>query len=538
MQENNQVAGTAEMTAPARYVARFFDWLEAKGRFGMPAFAFLVGVVLSRAFPPLNFFPGLLIAFPLMLVMIDRAKSRGAAFAYGWWTGFGFFSVGLTWIGHSFTQQDAIPAILAPFAITALSAILAIYIGIVFWITYRLRSQGLFRMVVFASAWVMFEFARGTWFTGFPWNLIGTVWANWLPVAQASYYIGAHGLSFITILAAVAFTSLIDGTVGWKRFLAPMLAVVAFSGITMLGQVRLADNETRFHLPISLRLVQANVKQSEKWLSSLIEDHFDKHMRLSRDGDEEGRARGVRLLIWPETAVQSEKFDREGSLHRWRLSKLLDYGSFALVGAPRFTVEDGEVNFYNSLFAINSQADLYARYDKAHLVPFGEYIPFEKTLNQWGINPLTGAQSWASGRGVDTVEIPGIPSFSPLICYEIVFPGAVVSPTKRPEWILNITNDAWFGMTEGPYQHLGQARMRAIEEGLPLVRAASTGVSAVIDPYGRTVQSLGLGKQGLVESPLPQAIEAAPLTSQMRGMLTALLCAFILFARLIYVWRR
>lgn len=194
MQENNQVAGTAEMTAPARYVARFFDWLEAKGRFGMPAFAFLVGVVLSRAFPPLNFFPGLLIAFPLMLVMIDRAKSRGAAFAYGWWTGFGFFSVGLTWIGHSFTQQDAIPAILAPFAITALSAILAIYIGIVFWITYRLRSQGLFRMVVFASAWVMFEFARGTWFTGFPWNLIGTAWANWLPVAQASYYIGAHGL--------------------------------------------------------------------------------------------------------------------------------------------------------------------------------------------------------------------------------------------------------------------------------------------------------------------------------------------------------
>jgi len=526
------------MTAPARYIARAFDWLAGKSRFGLPAVAFLLGVLLSRAFAPVNFFPALFVAFPFMLLLIDRAKTGGDAFAFGWWTGFGFFTIGLNWIGHSFTQQQAIPAVLAPFAITALAAVLAIYIGLVFWVTHRLKARGFLRMLVFASAWVMFELARGTWFTGFPWNLVGTMWANWLPVAQASYYIGAHGLSFLTVLAAVAFASLIDGTIGWRRFVPPALAVGVFAGLVLAGQERLAGNDTRFHLAVSLRLVQANVKQSEKWLSHLIEDHFDKHMTLSRNGDEEGRARGTRLLIWPETAVQSEKFDREGSLHRWRLSKLLDYGSFALVGAPRFTVENGEVNFYNSLFAINSKADLYARYDKAHLVPFGEYVPFEKTLNKWGINPLTGAQSWTPGPGSRTLEIPGIPSFSPLICYEIVFPGKVIAPEKRPDWILNITNDAWFGMTEGPYQHLAQARMRAIEEGLPLVRAASTGVSAVIDPYGRTVQSLGLGRQGLVESPLPEAIEAAPLTSPLRMALVAILCAFILFARLIYVWRR
>lgn len=526
------------MTAPARHIAWALDWLAGKSRFGLPAVAFLLGVLLSRAFAPANFFPALFVAFPFMLLLVDRAENKGAAFAYGWWTGFGFFAVGLNWIGYSFTQQQAIPAILAPFAITALSAVLAIYIGLVFWVSFQLRARGFLRMLVFASAWVMFELARGTWFTGFPWNLAGGIWANWLPVAQSSYYIGAYGLSFLTVLAAVAFASLIDGSAGWRRFVPPVLAVATFAALAFAGQSRLSGNETRFHVAVSLRLVQANVKQSEKWLSHLIEDHFDKHMALSRNGDEEGRARGVRLLIWPETAVQSEKFDREGSLHRWRLSKLLDYGSFALVGAPRFTVENGEVNFYNSLFAINSKADLYARYDKAHLVPFGEYVPFEKTLNKWGINPLTGAQSWTPGPGARTLEIPGIPSFSPLICYEIVFPGKVISAEKRPDWILNITNDAWFGMTEGPYQHLAQARMRAIEEGLPLVRAASTGVSAVIDPYGRTVQSLGLGRQGLVESPLPEAIEAAPLSSPLRLALAAILCAFILFARLIYVWRK
>ncbi len=526
------------MAAPGRQLIGLMAWLDSKGRFGLPALAFLVGVVFSRAFAPVNFFPALFVAVPMMLLMLGQARGRAEAFGFGWWAGFGFFAVGLNWIGHSFTQQQSIPAILAPFAVTALAAILAVYIGLAFWMTHQLRARGFLRVLVFASTWVLFEMARGTWFTGFPWNLAGTAWANWLPVAQVSYYIGAYGLSFLTFVAAGAMVYLIDGTMGWRRFVAPVAGVVVFLAVAAFGYMRLSEAQTKFHLAVSLRLVQANVKQSEKWLAHLIEDHFSTHMQLSRDGDEDGRARGVRLLIWPETAVQTEKFDREGSLHRWRISKLLDYGSFALVGAPRFTVKDGEVDFYNSLFAINAQADLYARYDKAHLVPFGEYVPFEKTLNKWGINPLTGAQSWTSGAGPKTIELPGIPSFSPLICYEIVFPGQVTSPADRPEWLLNITNDAWFGMTEGPYQHLAQARMRAIEEGLPLVRSASTGVSAVVDPYGRTVQSLGLGRQGLVESPLPQAIEPAPLSSRQRSAIMALLCAFILFGRLVFVWRK
>ncbi|WP_417450377.1 apolipoprotein N-acyltransferase [Kordiimonas sp.] len=538
MQDHKRLPETAPSPALASHLAQMMTWLDGKSRFGLPALAFLLGVVFSRAFAPANFFPALFIAIPLMLIMLDRAHNRSQAFGFGWWVGFGFFTIGLNWIGHSFTQQQAVPAILAPFAVTALAAVLALYIGLVFWMTYQLRARGILRVLVFAAAWVLFEMARGTWFTGFPWSLVGTAWAGWLPVAQAGYYIGVYGLSFLTFVAAGTFVYVLDGSTGWRRVVPPVAGVAVFGIMAGMGYMRLAEAQTEYHLGVSLRLVQANVQQREKWLSHLIEDHFAEHMRLSRNGDEDGRARGVRLLIWPETAVQTEKFDREGSIHRWRLSKLLDYGSFAIVGAPRFAVKDGEVEFYNSLFAVNSQADLYARYDKVHLVPFGEYIPFEKTLKKWGINPLTGAQSWTGGRGADTIELPGIPGFSPLICYEVVFPGQVIAPSKRPDWMLNITNDAWFGMTEGPYQHLAQARMRAIEEGLPLVRAASTGVSAVVDPYGRTVTSLGLGKQGLVESPLPQAIDAAPLSSPLRTAIVAILCAFILFARLIFVWRK
>ncbi|WP_417459635.1 apolipoprotein N-acyltransferase [Kordiimonas sp.] len=533
MPENNR-----ETRVTGAPFARLFDWFGSKGRFGLPLLAFLNGVLLSRTFAPVNFWPLLFISIPLMILMIDHARTRAGVFGVGWWTGFGLFAVGLNWIGHSFTQQQAVPVLLAPVAILALSAILSLYIGLTFWVTWRLKARGAFRIVIFASCWTLFEVMRSFLFTGFPWHLIGTAWAEWLPMAQASYYIGVYGLSFLTLLAAGSLALVVDGNNRRLWFMWPALGLVFMASIAALGYGRLLGAETKFHLAVSMRLVQANVQQHEKWLAHLIPDHFDKHLKLSRGDDDTGRARGIRLLIWPETTVQRETFDREGSLHRWRISKLLDYGSFAIVGAPRFRATPEKVDFYNSLFAINSKAEIYARYDKTHLVPFGEYLPFEDLLNTLGIAQLTGGSAWSKGAALKTLTLPGVPSFSPLICYEVVFPGKVILKGERPEWILNITNDGWFGMTEGPYQHLAQARLRAIEEGLPLVRSASTGISAVIDPYGRTVTSLGLGKQGVLESPLPRSIEAFSVSSALRVVLAAMLCAFILFARLIYVWRQ
>ena len=528
----------ADMNDRGALVARLFHWLEAKGGLALPAFAFFAGALLSRAFAPVNLFPVLFLCIPLMILLVDQAKSRGQAFGLGWWTGFGLFSVGLNWIGYSFSQQQAVPAYLAPLAILALTAVLALYIGLVFWISWHLKTRGLLRILVFACTWTLFEICRGLLFTGFPWHLLGSAWGDWLWVSQSVFYIGSYGLSLVTLLAAGALVPLVDGSPGRSRFVAPVLGILAIVSLAGLGALRLSSHDTGYHVAISMRLVQANVKQREKWLSHLIDDHFDKHMRLSRSAGSDGKAQGIRLLIWPETAVQRESFDREGSLDRWRISKLLDFGSFAIVGAPRYRATPDRVDYYNSLFAINSKADLYARYDKAHLVPFGEYLPFEDFLSKIGIAQLTGGSSWSVGDGPKTIQLPGIPTFSPFICYEAVFPGAVTAKGARPEWLLNITNDAWFGMTEGPYQHLAQARMRAVEEGLPLVRAASTGVSAVIDPYGRTVASLGLGREGVVESPLPKAIAAAPVSSGARLVLAALFCAFVVLARLAYCWRQ
>lgn len=532
---DNMEAVVPRGSAPALLISRFFSWLESKSRLGLPVFAFLLGALLSRAFAPVNFFPVIFIAIPLALLVLERAKENKDAFGLGWWVGFGFFSLGLHWIGFSFTQQEHVPSFLAPFAIFGLTALLSIYTGITFWITWRLRVKGLARVLVFASAWTLFEIARGFWFTGFPWHLIGAVWAEWLPVAQSVYWISAYGLSFVTILSAASLVLFFEEKPKLLTMAIAFVGVLIFPLIAYLGDARLADNETRYHLGVSMRLVQGNVQQNEKWRSYLIDDHFDNHMQLSRANSKNGRANGIKLLIWPETAVQRENFDRDGSLLRWRMSRLLDFGAYAITGSPRFEERDGELHYYNSLIAFNSKGDLYARYDKNHLVPFGEYLPFEDTLKALGLSQLTGGSAWTAGQSLQTVKLPGIPSFSPLICYEAIFPGQVVLGNNRPDWMLVISNDAWFGMTDGPYQHLALSRLRAIEEGLPMVRSTSTGVSAVIDPFGRTVNSLGLGRRGTVESPLPKPIDAPEWSVGSRVLTVIYIAAFILIFFLIQV---
>ena len=513
-------ASVSLANAAIRPVAALRGWMNAKPSWRFPLVAFLAGALLTATFAPLSFFPAAFIAFPLMIVLIDCAKSRQQAFALGWWTGFGLFSIGLTWIGHSFTQQDNVPVILAPFAIFALAGLMALYIAATFWVSWRLWVRGPLRVVLFTAVWMLFEFARGYWFTGFPWHLAGSMWADWLPVAQLASLISIYGLSALTVLGFSVLAVFLSGRpskIGYG--LVAALALIFGFG-TLWGQMRLQDNDTKYDLTVSLRLVQANVKQRDKWRSYLIDDHFDKHMNLSRGNSTRGRAEGVKLLIWPETAVQRENFDREASLLRWRMSRMLEFGSYAITGAPRFERTTEGANYFNSMFAFNSRGQLYARYDKKHLVPFGEYLPFQGVLRALGLEQLTGGASFTAGPSAQTIRLPGIPAFSPLICYEVIFPGRVALQADRPKWLLNITNDGWFGLTNGPYQHLGLARFRAIEEGLPLVRSASTGVSAVIDSYGRTVASLKVDHSGVLDSPLPLPLDAPAYSAGFKMMLT------------------
>ncbi len=521
-----------------RQVERLENWLDAKSSWRVPLMSFLAGALLTSSFSPLSFLPGAFLAFPLMVFLIDYAKTTRQAFAAGWWSGFGLFSVGLTWIGHSFTQQDNVPVVLAPFAILALAGLMALYIAVAFWVSKKLWVRHPARVLLFAAVWTLFEFARGFLFTGFPWHLVGTMWADWITLAQSASLLSIYGLSALTVFAAAAPAALIDRNVRPANLLfvaVPVLALVAF---TIWGHMRLSAAETKYDLSVSLRLVQANVKQSEKWLSHLVDDHFDRHMRLSRSESDRGRAEGVKLLIWPETAVQRETFDRDGSLLRWRMSRLLEFGSYAITGAPRFERTPNGVNYYNSLFAFNSKGQLYARYDKNHLVPFGEYLPFQGVLNALGLQQLTGGVAFTSGDTPQTIRLPGVPPFSPLICYEIIFPGQVLDPADRPEWLLNITNDGWFGLTNGPYQHLGLARFRAIEEGLPVVRAASTGVSTIIDGYGRTVSKLGVDRAGVLDSPLPRALEVPSVSTGMKMLLVLIATLLVIGGFIVSALRR
>lgn len=497
---------------------RLIEWLQSKGNAGVPLLALLNGALLSRAFAPVDAFPVIFISIPLMLLMVWHAPTAKQAFKWGWWTGLGFFTTSLGWIGHSFQMQGpnpVIPVAVAPFAVLALSAAMSLYTGFSFALTKYRTKPGLTGIVVFAASWTLFELARGYLFTGFPWHLIGTIWANHLPAAQMVYYVTTYGLSFLTILAAAAPITLfikqkpapIYGITG------PLVSIAMIALFFTVGFIRLNDNPTRYHPEMTLRLVQPNIDQRELWIPELYGEHLNKELKLSRNGSKMGKADGVKLLIWPESSVMVPTVDRSDSIERWRIAQTLELGSYALVGAPRFDKEIGKpVQYFNSMMAIGARRDIFARYDKSHLVPFGEYMPFADFFEQIGISHLTGGSAFHAGEKKQTIALPGIPSFSPLICYEAIFPGAAFAEGNRPEWLLNITNDGWFGLTEGPHQHLALTRIRAIEEGLPLVRSAITGVSAVFDPFGREIDILPAGRASTIDSILPQSTEPLVLT--------------------------
>jgi apolipoprotein N-acyltransferase len=268
---------------------------------------------------------------------------------------------------------------------------------------------------------------------------------------------------------------------------------------------------------VHLRLVQADIPQHLKWDLEKEIGWFRRHLDLSR----QPAAEPPDALVWPESAVAfSLEADAVG---RGYIASLLKPGAYALVGGDHVVVEDGKVvSAANSLFAIDSKSDILARYDKANLVPFGEFTPFRAVLGRLGFGKLVESTvDFTPGPGRVTLALPGLPPFSPLICYEAVFPneGALLSP--RPAWLLNITNDAWFGTSSGPYQHLAMARMRSVEEGLPLVRAANTGISVVTDPYGRVLQRLGLGETGVIDARLPEPLPAASPERRLGRMLLA-----------------
>ncbi|MES2256028.1 MAG: apolipoprotein N-acyltransferase [Pseudomonadota bacterium] len=465
--------------------------------------ALFAGAGSALGFAPVNFFPALLLGFAILVLLLDGAEQsphpfRKAAVA-GWAFAFGQYLVGWHWIGYAFMVDPSAHLWQMPFAIVILSAGLALYAGIACALALCLWQDGPARLLVFAILYAAGEWLRGHALTGFPWNLQAYGWgASWAIMQSASLF-GAYGLSFLTILLGA---SLAEFFALRRRLAVPAAMLLLFAGFWGWGALRLADAPAATVPGAIMRLVQPDVPQNEKYVRRYVTRNWQRLLDLSNAPGK------VTHIIWPEAATPF--LLGRSAVALGEIANLTRDGRSLITGSARAVPGVDDVTYYNSLYMFGPGGQPVTVYDKFHLVPFGEYVPFEDTLRHIGITKLTEGQGgFSSGPGPRLYKIAGAPDVTPLICYEIIFPGAVTA-SQRPGWLVNVTDDSWFGPWAGPLQHLLIARVRAIEEGLPVARAANTGISAMIDPMGRITASLDLGRMGVVDAPLPVALTATP----------------------------
>jgi apolipoprotein N-acyltransferase len=463
-------------------------------------------------------------AFVGLLWQLDGVRHRRGAFLLGWAFGVGQFAAGLYWVGIAFFVDAPAYAWMVPFAVAGLAAGLAIFTGLVTLAVWLVPWYGVARVLTFAVAWSAAEWLRGHVLTGFPWNLQATVWSFSDIAVQPVALFGAYGLTLVTVFAALAPATLVAAGGPWRRWGASAVAAVVIAAMFGGGALRLDAAPTLGSdtvADVRLRLVQANIPQQLKWDPELRRDHLERHIEMSAGGPD---SEAVTHVIWPETAVSYFLENTEGL--RGALARAVPDGGRLLTGLPRFEGGGDDTVLYNSLVALDQEGATRARYDKFHLVPFGEYVPFSRWLPLERLTP--GRLDFSAGPGPRTLRSDGLPPFSPLICYEAIFPGNVLNAEDRPEWLLNITNDAWFGVSSGPYQHLASARLRAVEEGLPLVRAANTGISIVVDAHGRELHRLGLNRRGTIDADLPRALETMTVYARLGDLPFAGILAIVL----------
>lgn len=488
------------------YVAALSRHVAALGGWRRSLLSFVLGVGAAGALPPANALPLLVPAFVGLLWLIAASSSPWRAALAGWWFGFGHFLAACYWVGAAMLTDPDKFAWLAVPAVIGLCAGLALFPALATLVVFVSRRTGVSRLLMLAIAWTAAEWLRGHVLGGLPINLIGTSWTLSPGMIQLAALTGVYGLSFVTILGAAAAALLAErrgDQMTVRNWRAPATAVLILAAIWIGGTIRLSLQHPDELPGVKLLIVQANIPQELKWRAGARQAAMEKHMRMTR-----AATAGASHVIWPETAVPYD-ISNNLDIRTWLAAAVPD-GGLLFTGALRRSGGDNAppLQLWNSLHAMDSSANLVATYDKHHLVPFGEYMPLRSLMD---VAKLThGNLDFSEGAGPETLNVAGLPPFSPLICYEAIFPGRVVHSDVRPGWLLNITNDGWFGNTAGPYQHLQAARLRAVEEGLPMVRAANTGISAVIDPLGRFVARLPLGREGVLHAPLPSALERTP----------------------------
>jgi len=478
--------------------------------------AFGAGAISALALSPTSLWPVLLLTFPVLAWLVDGAAAGRlggvpSAFVAGWWFGFGYFFAGLYWIGHAFLVDAKTFGWMLPFAVTAVPAGLALFTAFGLALARAIWTRGPVRILSLAVALTVAEWLRGHLFTGFPWNTYGYALTAPLALAQTVSLTGIWGLTFLAVAVFATPALFADDRADTRRPWLPLLFGAAVLGaLAAYGAMRLARSPTVLVDDVRLRIMQPNLQQDEKFNYTNRQEVMSRYVALSdrSTGPQSTGVRDVTHLIWPESAFPFFLMREAEALAQ--IAELLPQGTVLITGAiraPEPAPGKEMSHAYNSIYVIDHDGSVLSVYDKVHLVPFGEYLPFQNFLEQLGFMQLTKVHGgFIPGGRRRAIEVPRAPRFLPLICYEIIFPGEAVPRGERPGWLVNVTNDGWFGISSGPYQHLQQARVRAIEEGLPLVRAANTGISAVIDPLGRVIKSLPLGTEGVLDSPLPRRI--------------------------------
>ncbi len=485
------------------------------------AAAAFFGLLSALALPPLHGLPLLLLAIPGLLALLDGTPAWRAALWRGFWFGFAHHVIGLYWITDAILVEAARFWWLVPLATPALAVVLALFIAAACGVA-RLARPGWRRALALAGAWVLADLLRQFIATGFPWNPFGADWA--IPgsigdtMIQPAAVVGVHGLTLATLLLAAT------PALGRRALLAGGAGLALWAGFGLWRLSAPAPEPPG----VTVVLAQGNIAQGQKWSRALATGIFEKYLNLTRTGLTGARSAnpgGKLAVVWPESA---SPFLLDSDANARAAIAQAAGGTTVLAGSVRFDAQDRP---RNSLMAIGPDGVAGDLYDKWHLVPFGEYSPGWVPV---AVQLVRGG-GFAAGLGPQTLHLAGLPPVGALICYEAIFPAQIVDAADRPDWLVNVTNDAWFGNSTGPRQHLAAVRLRAVEEGLPLLRAANTGISAGFDGYGRELGRIGLEQAGTLALALPGKLPP-PLFARLGLVIPAALAIAVLLGA--FAWRQ